>query len=67
MTSYRISSPPRAGFATPKKKTTNKKRSFRTQEKTKTTWADPTVPMSKISKSKLTKKQVTQLSCWSFG
>jgi len=67
MTSYRVSSPPRAGFATPKKKMTNKKRSFRTQGKTKTTWADPTVPISKVSKSKLTKKQAPQLSCWLFG
>jgi hypothetical protein len=67
MTSYRVSSSSRARVATPKKKTTNKKRSFRTPERTKTTWADPTVPVSKISKGKLTKKRVSQLSCWSFG
>jgi len=59
MTSYRV--------AQPKRKTTNKKRWSRTSEKSRTTWADPTVPIRKISKSKVTKKQVPQLSCWSFG
>jgi hypothetical protein len=66
MTSYRV--------ATPRKKTTTlktqnpgKKRWSRTSEKSKTTWADPTIPITKISKSKVTKKQVPQLSCWSFG
>ena len=59
MASYRVSSP--------KKKTTNKKKLSRTSERAKTTWADPISPISKISKSKVTKKQIPELSCWWFG
>jgi len=58
MTNHRVSSY--------KKKTTSKKKSSRTG-KVKTTWADPTVPIRKISKTKLKKKQLPQLSCWWFG
>jgi hypothetical protein len=59
MASYRVSSP--------KRKTTNKKKISRTSGRAKTTWADPTIPISKISKSKVTKKQIPKLSCWWFG
>ncbi len=59
MTRYRASSA--------KKKTTTKKKLSRTTRKSKTTWADPTVPIRKISQTKLSKKQIPQLSCWWFG
>jgi hypothetical protein len=59
MTRYRDSST--------KKKTTWKRKVSRTSEKPKTTWADPTVPISKISKSKVNKRKTQQLSCWWFG
>jgi hypothetical protein len=59
MTRYRASST--------KKRTTTRKRVSRTARKSKTTWVDPTVPIRKISKTKLAKKQTPQLSCWWFG
>jgi hypothetical protein len=59
MTSYRASSA--------KKKTATRKKLSRASRKSKTTWADPTVSVKKISKAKRTKKQVPQLSCWWFG
>jgi len=66
MTSYRVAQPKRK-MTNLKTQNSGKKRWSRTSEKAKTTWADPTVPIRKISKSKVTKKQVPQLSCWSFG
>jgi hypothetical protein len=59
MTKYRASSG--------KKKITTKKRLSRASRKSKTAWADPTVSIKKISKTKRAKKQVPQLSCWWFG
>jgi hypothetical protein len=59
MTNYRVSSA--------KKKTTKKKKTSRASRRAKTAWADPTVPIRKISKAKLNKRQIPQLSCWCFG
>jgi hypothetical protein len=66
MTSYRVATP-RKKTTTLKSQNSGKKRWSRTSEKSKTTWADPTSPITKISKSKVTKKQVPQLSFWWFG
>lgn len=66
MTSYRVATP-RKKTTTLKPQNSGKKRWSRTSEKNKTSWADPTSPITKISKSKVTKKQVPQLSFWWFG
>ncbi len=50
-----------------KKKTTTKKKASRASRKSKTTWADPTVSIKKVSKTKKTQEQLPQLSCWWFG
>ena len=53
-----------------KRNQTKKKRS-QTRKKSKTTWADPTVPITKISKRKKTKKldlnEMRNNSFWWFG
>ncbi len=59
MASHRVSST--------KKRTTTKKKVSRTSRKSKTTWADPTAPIRKISKAKSNKRHIPELSCWWFG
>jgi len=54
----------------PKRNQTKKRRS-KTLRKSKTTWADPTVPITKISKRKKIKKldlnEMKNNSFWWFG
>jgi len=48
----------------------SKKRRSQSRRKSKTTWADPTVPITKMSKrkrTKLNKNEMKRNSCWWFG